>query len=143
MNIDRRYPCVSDLEAVARRRLPKFVREYLTEGIGSNAGLRRNRTELDDVELMPRYLAEADQPDQGCSVLGQKYDAPFGVAPMGLAGLVWPNADTILATAARDHNLPFVLSTVSNITLEDARTLAGENAWFQLYTPRDPEAERH
>jgi len=70
---------------------------------------------------------------------GIEYDAPFGVAPIGLAGLVWPKAETHLVKAAKEHNIPYTLSTVATITLENARELGGENTWFQLYTPRDPE----
>jgi L-lactate dehydrogenase (cytochrome) len=61
---------------------------------------------------------------------------------MGLSGLVWPHAERILAKAAKEHNVPYTLSTVSTVTLEDIFRIAGENAWFQLYTPKEPEVLR-
>ena len=88
---------------------------------------------------MPRYLSDVDEPDLRCRLFGREYDAPFGVAPIGLAGLIWPNAEIILATAAKAHNIPYILSTVATVSLEDIRSLAGECSWFQLYTPRDAE----
>ena len=139
MNINKRYPSVADLEARALPRLPKFVREYVANGLGTGTGVRKNRQALNDVELMPRYLAEADKPSMRCRLMGRDYDAPFGVAPVGLSGLVWANTESILAEAARDHRIPYTLSTVSNLTLEETRTITGEMGWFQLYTPKDEE----
>ena len=139
MNKDKRYPSVAYMETAAHRRLPRFVREYLTGGIGDGVCVQKNRTALNGVELMPRYLSDVTEPSIQTQLLGRSYDAPFGVAPIGLAGLIWPNAETLLAMAARAQNIPFVLSTVSTATLEDIREVAGENAWFQLYTPREPE----
>ena len=91
---------------------------------------------------MPRYLTDADQPNIYCQLMGQDYNAPFGVAPIGLSGLVWPKSETILAEAAKTHNIPYTLSTVANESLEEIRQIAGENAWFQLYTPRAPETRK-
>ena len=80
MNINKRYPSVADMEAVAVRRLPGFVRDYLTYGLGTGACVARNRQALNDVELMPRYLSDAGNPDIRCRLFGRTYDAPFGVA---------------------------------------------------------------
>jgi len=130
------------MEAAAQRRIPGFAREYLFNGISRGVSLRKNRDALDAVELMPRYLQEADQPNIRCRLFGQEFNAPFGVAPMGLSGLVWPNSERILARAAKEHNIPYTLSTVATITLEESRQIAGENAWFQLYTPQEPEVRK-
>jgi isopentenyl diphosphate isomerase/L-lactate dehydrogenase-like FMN-dependent dehydrogenase len=139
MNIDKEYPSLSYLEAAAKRRIPGFARDYLVNGLGGGLSVRKNREALDRVELMPRYLSEADQPNIRCRLLGRDYDAPFGVAPMGLSGLVWPNAEPILARAAKAHNVPYTLSTVATVSLEAIHEIAGQNAWFQLYTPKEPE----
>lgn len=142
MNIDKKYPSIPHLKAAALPRIPKFMRDYLVHGIGFDVNVRKNRTSLDDVELMPHYMSELEQPDYRCSLFGKDYDAPFGVAPIGLCGLIWPRAESHLAAAAAKHNLPYILSTVATITLEKAREIAGEHAWFQLYTPRPAEV-RH
>ncbi len=139
MNIDKRYPSIAYMEATAKRRIPGFARDYLVNGLGGGVSVRKNRDLLDSVELMPRYLSEADQPNIRCHLLGRDYNAPFGVAPMGLSGLVWPNAEVILAWAAKAHNIPYTLSTVATASLEAIHEIAGENAWFQLYTPKEPE----
>jgi L-lactate dehydrogenase (cytochrome) len=139
MNIDKEYPSIPYMEVTAKRRIPGFALDYLVNGLGGGVSVRKNRESLDRVELMPRYLSEADQPNIRCHLLGRDYNAPFGVAPMGLSGLVWPNAEVILALAAKAHNIPFTLSTVATVSLEAIHKLAGDNAWFQLYTPKEPE----
>ena len=58
---------------------------------------------------------------------------------MGLSGLIWPNAETLLARNAKDNNLPYTLSTVACQTPETIGPVANGNGWFQLYPPRDPE----
>jgi isopentenyl diphosphate isomerase/L-lactate dehydrogenase-like FMN-dependent dehydrogenase len=138
MNIEKEYSCVAYMEERARRRIPGFALDYLVNGLGGGVSLRKNRESLDSVELMPRYLSEADQPNIRCRLLGHEYNAPFGVAPMGLSGLIWPNSEKILARAARDHNIPYTLSTVATVSLEEIHEIAGEHAWFQLYTPKEP-----
>ena len=68
-------------------------------------------------------------------LMGQTYAAPFGVAPVGLSGLIWPGASASQARAARQANIPFVLSSLASISIEQAAELAQENFWFQFYPP--------
>ena len=93
MTIEKRYPCVAGLEATAMKRIPGFMRDYLINGIGQGVAVEKNRQALNVVELMPHYLADADQPNIRCQLMGHDYDAPFGVAPIGLSGLVWLKSD--------------------------------------------------
>ena len=76
-------------------------------------------------------------PDLSTKLFGHVYDAPFGVAPVGLQGLMWPNSPEILAKAAFDHNIPFVLSTVTTSSIERISEITEGRAWFQLYHPAD------
>ncbi|MEZ4869708.1 MAG: alpha-hydroxy acid oxidase [Caldilineaceae bacterium] len=142
MNIDKQYPCVAYMEETAWRRIPGFVRDFVFNGIGNNVSVQKNRDALQRVELMPRYLNEADRPDLHCRFLGREYNAPFGVAPMGLTGLVWADSERILMAAAKAHNIPYTLSTMATVTLEEIRAIGGDNAWFQLYTPQEPEVRQ-
>lgn len=70
-------------------------------------------------------------------LFGIEYDAPFGIAPVGLQGLMWPNSPEILAKAAFNHNIPFILSTVTTTSIERASELTEGKAWFQLYHPTE------
>ncbi len=142
MDLDKRYPSVAVMEAGARKRLPRFAHDFFTGGIGPEVGLRRNREVLDGVKLMPRYLRDANAVDTSHTLFGVRYDVPFGVAPIGLGGIIWPRAAEILAAAAKRHNMPFALSSFASADLEEIAAIAGSHAWFQLYVPVDPEMER-
>jgi len=119
--------------------MPAFAFEYLDGGCFSEVNLARNTAELREVQLRPYYLRDYG----GCSLqvelFGTTYDAPFGVAPIGLQGLMWPGSCEILARAAFAHSIPFVLSTVSTASIETVAELTEGQAWFQLYHPAQDE----
>ncbi|MBX5239746.1 alpha-hydroxy-acid oxidizing protein [Rhizobium sp. NLR22b] len=129
------------MKKAAQRRMPRFAWDYLVGGLGREASVRRNLAALEEVVLMPSYLADADEPDTGASLFGHRFDAPFAVAPLGLAGLLWPGSELPLAQAARQHNLPYILSTFANTSLETIRPAGGHHTWFQFYPPNDPAME--
>ena len=139
MDLDRAYPALSDLRARARRRLPRFVWEYLDSGTGTEATTLRNRAALDRVLLDPSILHGEITPDPGAEFLGQRMELPVGMAPVGMSGLVWPDAERLLARAAAAAGIPYTLSTVASRTPEDVAPDLGPKAWFQMYPPRDPE----
>ena len=136
-NIDPRCPSVDMMHERARRRMPRFAYEYLTGGCFTEINLERNTMEIRDVQLMPWYLKDFKGSDLKTELFGKTYDAPFGVAPIGLQGLMWPKATEILARAAYKHNVPFILSTVGTASIETVAELTDCNAWFQLYHPTD------
>ncbi|WP_411029973.1 alpha-hydroxy-acid oxidizing protein [Spongiimicrobium sp. 3-5] len=131
------YPSMDDLRNKAMRRIPKFAFEYLDGGCNEDVSISRNTSEIREVQLQPRYLRNYGVSSTKTSILGIKYDAPFGIAPVGLQGLMWPNSPEILAKAAFAHNIPFVLSTVTTMDIERASELTEGNAWFQLYNPME------
>ncbi|MDX8351286.1 alpha-hydroxy acid oxidase [Cognatiyoonia sp. IB215182] len=139
MDLHSRYPAISDLKARARWRIPHFVWEYLDSATGIEATQARNRAALDQVLLNPSILHGEFDPDLSTSLLGQTHPLPFGIAPVGMSGLIWPGAEKMLARTAAKEGLPFTLSTVSTQLPEDMSTHLGEHAWFQLYPPRDPD----
>ncbi len=142
MSLDRRFPSVAYLQRAARRRIPRFAYDYVAAGIGSDVGLDRNRRALDAVTLLPRLMADADNLDLSASVLDQTFDLPFGVAPMGLTGVIWPRAAEFMAAAAKDANIPYVVSTFATTDIETIADVAGAHAWFQLYVPNDMEVRK-
>ncbi len=141
MNWDKRYPSIPDMEAAAAKRMPRFVHDYLVGGLGLEGAVSRNQAALQDVLLLPRYLSDARDVQLETTILGKTYAAPFGIAPLGLAGLLWPNAERILATAAQAHNVPYMLSTYGNISLEALKTETNVDAWFQFYPPEPADLE--
>src|SRR5215469_6036765 len=80
----RHYPTIDYLRRAARRRLPHFAFEYGDGGSGKDdAGIKRNWTALDAVELVPRYGIVPSLPPCEVELLGRRYAAPIGIAPMG------------------------------------------------------------
>ncbi|MEP2281200.1 alpha-hydroxy acid oxidase [Maribacter sp.] len=137
INFNSDYPSVDDLRIKAKSRIPKFAFEYLDGGCNEDISLARNTSEIRKVQLQPRYLRNNGTSSTKTTVMGMEFDAPFGIAPVGLQGLMWPNTPAILAKAAHNHNIPFILSTVTTMDIEKASELTEGNAWFQLYNPVD------
>ena len=63
MNLDQKYPALSDLRAAAKKRIPKFVWEYLISATGSETTPVRNRRQLDKILFMPSILHGEFEPD--------------------------------------------------------------------------------
>lgn len=134
-NLINRYPSIYDLKKRASERTPAFAFEYLDGGCNEDVSLHRNTKEIRDVQLEPRYLRNYGESNPKTTLFGQSYDAPFGIAPVGLQGLMWPNSPEILAKASLRQNIPFILSTVTTMDIERASELTEGKAWFQLYNP--------
>lgn len=131
------YPSIESLRARAKQRMPQFAFEYLDGGCNENINIDRNTSEIREIQLKPRYLKNYSKSKLETELFGVKYDAPFGISPIGLQGLMWPNAPEILAKASLKHNIPFVLSTVTTTSIERASELTEGRAWFQLYHPTE------
>ena len=137
LKINSKYPSVHDLRQKAERKIPRFAFEYLDGGCNEDVNLHKNTSDIREVELLPYYLRNHIKSDMKTELFGHTYDAPFGIAPVGLQGLMWPNAPEILAKAAFDHNIPFILSTVTTSSIERIAEITEGQAWFQLYHPTE------
>ncbi|GAB5531025.1 MAG: alpha-hydroxy acid oxidase [Roseivirga sp.] len=119
--------------------MPGFAFDYLDGGCNEDINLHRNTADIREVNLVPQYLAPYQKSSLKTELFGHEYDAPFGIAPVGLQGLMWPNATEILARAAMKHNIPFILSTVTTSSIERIAEITEGKAWFQLYHPAKDE----
>jgi len=142
MDLHASYPALSDLRRRAEKRIPKFVWEYLDSGTGNEAAKARNRTRLDRLAMMPSVLHGEFTPDLGTRFLGRDLPLPFGIAPIGMSGLMWPDAEGHLARAAARARIPYTISTVATQSPEDIAPHLGPDAWFQMYPPRDADIRR-
>ncbi len=138
MSIETKYPGLEDLRNRAKARLPKFVWEYLDSATGREGTKARNRAALDQVMLMPSILHGPLEFDTSRTLMGQRYDLPFGAGPVGMSGLIWPQAERHIARAMTGAGgLPFGLSTVATMAPEELSGDIAGNGWFQLYPPKD------
>ena len=135
--INYKYPSVPDLRERAKSKIPKFAFEYLDGGCNDDVNLKKNTLRIRDIELKPKYLVDYQPPSLKTELFGHVYDAPFVISPVGLQGLMWPKSPEILAKAAFEHNIPFVLSTVTTASIEKIAQITDGNTWFQLYHPAE------
>ncbi len=133
------YPSVQHLIAKAKKRMPGFAFDYLAGGCFSEVNLKRNNADIKDVQLKPWYLNDFPGASQKTELFGKTYDSAFGMAPVGLQGLMWPKSCEYLAQASVDHNVPFCLSTVGTASIEKISEITKGDFWFQLYHPAEDE----
>ncbi|HEX7386066.1 MAG TPA: alpha-hydroxy acid oxidase [Castellaniella sp.] len=128
---------ITELADVARRRVPNFVFEYIYGGADDEVSLAHNRAAFDRYRFTPRTLTDVSVRDISTKLFGRKLDMPVVIGPTGFNGMVTKDGDLKLARAAAAHGIPFVLSTVSTVALEDIVRVPGGWAWMQIYFFRD------
>ena len=122
-----------DARQIARRRVPKMMFDFVDGSSGDESGEKLNRSTLERVRLLPRVLRNVDQRTLSKNFLGIPASLPFGIAPMGMCNLFWPDADRILAAEAAHRQIPVCLSSAGSTTIENMQEQANGNAWFQIY----------
>ncbi|WP_114964425.1 alpha-hydroxy acid oxidase [Alkalilacustris brevis] len=142
MDLDLTFPALSDMKAACKRRIPYFVWEYVDSATGNETTKHRNREALERLMFLPAALRGPITPDLGTRLLGQDHALPFGVAPVGMSGLMWPGAEIALAEAASEAGMVYCLSNVATRTPEDVGPHVGAQGWFQLYTPKSGDIRR-
>ncbi len=125
---------LEDLEPAAQRYLPHCIFSFISGAVETNASLRENRAAFQDYDFHPRVLIDVSGRSTAKTLFGERYSAPFGIAPMGGSGLAGYRADLTLASGAAAENVPFILSGASLVRMEEvAKT--NPQAWFQAYLP--------
>ena len=128
---------IEDLRKLAKKRLPKIAYDFIEGGTDDEVGLQTNEQAFRQARIVPRYLVDVSVRDQSTTVFGRTYSSPIGIAPTGLAGLFRRGADLMLAEAARDANVPFIMSGSATGSIEDLAKLAPDHGWYQLYSSKD------
>src|SRR5712692_7451902 len=130
---------IEDLHQMAKRRLPKVMFDYIEGGVEDERGLARNSAAFHKHFLLPRYLVDVSTRDQSQTIFGRKFNSPFGISPTGGVGLYQRRGgEMLLAEAAREANIPYIMSGGSNVSMEEAARVAPHNTWFQMYAAKDP-----
>ncbi len=129
--------CIEDYRVLARRRLPRFLFEYIDGGSYTETTMLKNMTDLADIQLRQRVLNDVSNIDLSVEVLGQSQAMPIMLGPVGLAGMNARRGEVQAAKAAQKSGIPFVLSTVSACSLSEVVESVYAPIWFQLYVMRD------
>jgi len=132
-----RATSVHDLRRMARARLPRAVFDFVDGAACDERSARANVDDYGAVRFVPRLLRDVSRTSVATTLLGAPAAAPIAIAPTGLATMVHPDADRVLAREAARAGIPFVLSTAAGTTLEAVAEVGDGRRWFQLYVFRD------
>ena len=124
---------IADLRDCARRRLPRVVFDYIDGGADAERTLRENTRVFDDVTFRPRGAVSSSAIDLRTTILGQTFDLPFLLAPIGSSRMFYPHAEEHAAHAAGDAGTGYIPSTLSGCRLEDVKAATRGPAWYQVY----------
>lgn len=128
---------IDDLRKLAKRRLPRIAFDFIEGGVDDEDGIARNEAIFRNYRLVPRYMEDVTRRDLSTPLFDQRFAFPFGISPTGAISLFRPGGDLMLAAAARDANIPFVMSGHSTASIEELADCAPEHGWFQMYPARE------
>ena len=124
---------IADLRALAKRRLPKAVFDYLDGGADGEITLRENCAAFAELTFRPRQAVSFAQYDTRTTVLGSEISFPAMLAPVGYSRLMHPGGEIAAAAAADAAGTGYTLSTISGHQLEKVRAATKGPAWYQVY----------
>ncbi len=130
---------VFELEAIARRRLPYPFYSYIEGGVEDNQARDNNRAVFQRIRFRQRSPIDVSRRSQSVELFGRRFDCPFGISPMGIAGVFAFDADIKMARAAARMNVPFTLSAYSTVPMEAVASQANHARWLQGYMDDDRE----
>ncbi|MBP1861178.1 alpha-hydroxy acid oxidase [Rhizobium herbae] len=130
---------ISDLKALAKRRVPKMFFDYADSGAWTEGTYRANEEDFRKVKLRQRVLVDMTNRSLESTMIGQKVSMPVALSPTGLTGMQHADGEMLAARAAEEFGVPFTLSTMSICSIEDVASVTTKPFWFQLYVMRDRE----
>ncbi len=128
---------IADLRALAQRRVPRMLFDYIDSGSYDEITLQANSRELQALRFRQRVLVDTTGRSLTSELVGDEVAMPLAIAPTGLTGLVRGDGEILAARAAEAAGIPYCLSTMSIATIEDIRAAISRPFWFQLYVLRD------
>ncbi|NRQ31698.1 alpha-hydroxy-acid oxidizing protein [Nonomuraea sp. NN258] len=128
--------CLADYERAARRVLSAETWDFVAGGSGAESTLRANLAAFESVFVIPRALRDVAACSTASSLLGGQVSMPLAAAPIAYQRLLHPEGELATARAAKTAGIPFAVSTMSSVALEEVAAVGG-TTWFQLYRLRD------
>jgi L-lactate dehydrogenase (cytochrome) len=132
-----RVASVSDLRAIARRRLPRGVFDYIDGGAEDERTLAANSDAYARIEFRPRVLRDVSNVDPSTTLFGRELAFPLVLAPTGFTRIAAPPGELAVARAAARAGLPYTLSTMGTRSIEEVAAASDGRKWFQVYVWRD------
>lgn len=128
---------IADLRAVAMRRLPRPVFDYVEGGADEERSLRRNLEAFGQWEFVPVNPRDVSEVEVQCTLFDRTAALPLACGPTGYTRMMHPSGEQAVARAAARAGLPYVLSTVASSSIEEVASSGHPDLWFQLYVWRD------
>ena len=129
--------CIKDYKLIAKKKLPKFLFEYLDGGSYSEVTKHQNLKDLEALSLRQRVLRGSSDIDTKINLFGSTYNLPVALGPVGLAGMYARRGECQALRAAEKSGVPFSLSTVGVCSLNEVAKASNKPFWFQLYMIKD------
>ena len=132
-----------ELEQKAKEVMKPEAFDYIAGAAGSEITMRNNKEALNKWKIVPRMLNDVSQRTIEVELFGKKFPTPVFLAPVGVLGIAHPDAEVAVANAAKELQVPQIVSTVSSKSLEEVGNILGDHPhWFQLYWGRDHDFTR-
>ena len=128
---------LQDARDLAKKKLPSMIFDYIDGVALEGDGDYSNSEYFRALKLSQNVLAGGGPKKISKRILGQSYDLPFGIAPMGMCNLVSSKADLAIGKLAKKFNVPVCFSTMASTSLEKTLKVTGDLGWFQLYVYDD------
>ena len=135
-NLDS-IPSIDSMRLEAQKKLPRAVFDFIDGGADDEHTLHRNRIDFAHYHLQPNILKDVSSCSLQSSFLGASSSMPVIISPTGLAGLAWPLAEMLLATAAKTNDIPFTLAALGSCDIEQVAAVGHVRKWFQFYVLKD------
>lgn len=133
---------IAEFRALANRKLPRFVFDFIDGGSGTENTIAENSRALSQLRLLGSAPRDVSDSDPSVNLFGRTFSMPLIIGPTGLAGAAWPRGDVDLSRAASAHGIPFVMSSAATATMEDVAMAGMGPKWFQLYIFKDRDVSR-
>lgn len=129
--------CIADLQALAKRRVPKMFYDYADTGSWTQSTYHDNEAAFQRQKLRQRVAVNIDNRSVRSTMIGEEVSMPVALAPVGLTGMQHADGEILAAQAAEEFGVPFTLTTMSVCSIEDVAEHTRKPFWFQLYVMRD------
>ena len=126
-----------DLRRVAKWRVPSPMFHYMDGAADDEVTYRRNESDFDALELLPRNLIDISHIDTSTTVMGQRIEFPLICAPTGMSRLFHHDGELAVSRAAARAGTIYSLSTVGTHSIEQVAEACAGPKWFQIYVFKD------
>jgi L-lactate dehydrogenase (cytochrome) len=126
-----------DFRALAKRRLPAPIFNYIDGAADDEVTLRRNTAAFEHCDLVPNVLRGVADVDLSVTVMGQKLALPVYCSPTALQRLFHHDGERAVAAAAAKYGTMFGVSSLGTVSVEELRKKHATPQVYQFYFHKD------